>query len=299
MLYYRRKLLLAVLEVFGGSLSSKMLQKYLFLVTRGQEVKVYDFVPFKYGCFSFQAEQDLDALVKLGYLINTNVDSSDGDALIKKESMLTEIDMFDRQKIVMLRNDFASYSQNELIRFVYLKAPFYAINSVIAKDLLSEDELLKVANQRRHIEEQRLFTIGYEGISLEAYIVKLILKDVKVLCDVRKNAYSRKFGFSKTILERACKGVGIQYVHIPELGIESEKRQELNTQADYNKLFDEYESSSLQENWNYLNIIVNLLHQENRVALTCFEKNPLMCHRSRVAKAVLSLVKDDLPLTNL
>ena len=89
MLYYRRKLLLAVLEVFGGSLSSKMLQKYLFLVTRGQEVKVYDFVPFKYGCFSFQAEQDLDALVKLGYLINTNVDSSDGYALIKKESMLT------------------------------------------------------------------------------------------------------------------------------------------------------------------------------------------------------------------
>ena len=123
MLYYRRKLLLAVLEVFGGSLSSKMLQKYLFLVTRGQEVKVYDFVPFKYGCFSFQAEQDLDALVKLGYLINTNVDSSDGYELIKKESMLTEIDMFDRQKIVMLRNDFASYSQNELIRFVYLKAP--------------------------------------------------------------------------------------------------------------------------------------------------------------------------------
>lgn len=299
MLYYRRKLLLAILEVFGGILSSKMLQKYLFLATRGQDVKVYDFVPFKYGCFSFQAEQDLETLVKLGYLINTTVDSNDGYSLIKKESMLSELDMFDRQKVVQLRNDFVNYSQNELIRYVYLKAPFYAINSVIAKDLLSEEELSRVVAQRRHIEEQQLFTIGYEGISLEAYIVQLILKDVKVLCDVRKNAYSRKFGFSKAILNRACAGVGIKYIHIPELGIDSEKRQELNTQADYNALFDEYESTSLKENWNYLNIIVNLLHQENRVALTCFEKNPLMCHRSRVAKAVLSLTEEDISLTNI
>lgn len=299
MLYYRRKLLLAILEVFGGILSSKMLQKYLFLATRGQDVKVYDFVPFKYGCFSFQAEQDLETLVKLGYLINTTVDSNDGYSLIKKESMLSELDMFDRQKVVQLRNDFVNYSQNELIRYVYLKAPFYAINSVIAKDLLSEEELSRVVTQRRHIEEQQLFTIGYEGISLEAYIVQLILKDVKVLCDVRKNAYSRKFGFSKAILNRACAGVGIKYIHIPELGIDSEKRQELNTQADYNALFDEYESTSLKENWNYLNIIVNLLHQENRVALTCFEKNPLMCHRSRVAKAVLSLTEEDISLTNI
>ncbi|MEY8612693.1 DUF488 family protein [Parabacteroides segnis] len=299
MLYYRRKLLLAILEVFGGILSSKMLQKYLFLATRGQDVKVYDFVPFKYGCFSFQAEQDLETLVKLGYLINTTVDGNDGYSLIKKESMLSELDMFGRQKVVQLRNDFVNYSQNELIRYVYLKAPFYAINSVIAKDLLSEEELSRVVAQRRHIEEQQLFTIGYEGISLEAYIVQLILKDVKVLCDVRKNAYSRKFGFSKAILNRACVGVGIKYIHIPELGIDSEKRQELNTQADYNALFDDYESTSLKENWNYLNIIVNLLHQENRVALTCFEKNPLMCHRSRVAKAVLSLTEEDISLTNI
>lgn len=299
MLYYRRKLLLAVLEIFGGVLSSKMLQKYLFLATRGQEVKVYDFVPFKYGCFSFQAEQDLQTLVKLGYLINTSVDGADGYALQKGNSMLSELDMFDRQKLVTMRNEFANYSQDELIRYVYLKAPFYAINSVMAETLLSQEELQKVMAQKRYIEERRLFTIGYEGISLEAYIVQLILKDIKVLCDVRKNAYSRKFGFSKAILQKACSGVGIKYVHIPELGIESEKRQELNTQADYNALFDEYESTSLQENWNYLNIIVDLLHQENRVALTCFEKSPLMCHRSRVAKAVLSLVKDDIPITNI
>lgn len=299
MLYYRRKLLLAILEVFGRSVASKALQKYLFLITRNQEIKTYDFVPFKYGCFSFQAEQDLQTLVTRGYISNTIINDSSGYTLNEGVSTLSELDMFDRQILFSIRNDFADYTLDELIRYTYIKAPFYAINSVIAENLLSAEELEKVTSQRRHIEERRLFTVGYEGLSLESYITQLILKDIKVLCDVRKNAYSRKFGFSKAQLQKACNGVGIKYVHIPELGIESEKRQELNTQADYNQLFGEYEKTSLKENWSYLNIIVELLKVDGRVALTCFEKSPLMCHRSRVAKAVLSLPTVDVPLTNL
>lgn len=299
MLYYRRKLLLAVLEAFGGTLSAKTLQKYLFLITRGQETKTFDFVPFKYGCFSFQANQDLQTLVTLGYLTNTIINGSSGYTLNNGNSTLSELDMFDRQKLISIRNEFINYTQDELIRYVYLKAPFYAINSVIAEKLLSPEELERVKAQKRHIEEHGLFTIGYEGLSLESYITQLILKDIKVLCDVRKNAYSRKFGFSKVQLQKACVGVGIKYVHIPELGIESEKRQELKTQSDYNHLFENYEMTSLKENWNYLNIIVDLLKTEGRVALTCFEKSPLMCHRSRVAKAILSLPQVNVPLTNL
>ena len=51
-----------------------------------------------------------------------------------------------------------------------------------------------------------------------------------------------KYGFSKKQLKTACNGVGIEYIHIPEVGIESDKRQELNTQADYDKLFKLYKS---------------------------------------------------------
>ena len=156
MLYYRRKLILAVLEVFGGTLSSKKLQKYLFLTTRGQEVKAFDFVPFKYGCFSFQANQDLQTLVKLGYLTNTIVDESTGYTLNEGSSMLLELNMFDRQKLLSIRNEFSHYTQDELIRYVYLKAPFYAINSVIAETLLSAEELERITAQKKHIEEHRL-----------------------------------------------------------------------------------------------------------------------------------------------
>ncbi|MCS2389053.1 DUF488 domain-containing protein [Bacteroides thetaiotaomicron] len=63
-----------------------------------------------------------------------------------------------------------------------------------------------------------------------------------MLCDVRKNAYSQKYGFSKGQLEKACTGVGIKYIHIPQLGIESEQRQDLKSQKDYEILFESYEN---------------------------------------------------------
>ena len=68
MLYYRRKILLALLEVFDGQLTAKSLQKYLFLFTRSQNGKSFDFVPYRYGCFSFQANQDISTMAKYGYI---------------------------------------------------------------------------------------------------------------------------------------------------------------------------------------------------------------------------------------
>ena len=127
----------------------------------------------------------------------------------------------------------------------------------------------------------------------------MILKDVHVLCDVRKNAFSQKYGFSKSQLQKACEGVGIRYVHIPELGIESEQRQDLRSQADYDLLFDRYEKTVLQFQATYLGQIKELVDTYQRVALTCFEKNPLQCHRSRVAKHVMLLPGVKFKLTDI
>lgn len=195
----------------------------------------------------------------------------------------------DRQKLLNVKAEFGRMTQTDLIRYTYQKYPYYAINSNIAHELLSETELAAVEKQKRRISEPQLFSIGYEGITFEGYINKLIINDVHVLCDVRKNAYSQKYGFSKSQLQKACLGVGIQYVHIPDLGIESEQRQELNSQADYDRLFERYEQTTLIKNHSALLKVRELIETENRVALTCFEKNPLQCHRSRVAKALMQL----------
>ena len=154
---------------------------------------------------------------------------------------------------------------------------------------MNVDEMARIEKQKRHFEEPTLFTIGYEGLSIEAYINRLIINDARLLCDVRKNAYSQKYGFSKSQLAMACAGVGIKYVHVPQLGIESDKRTNLRSQLDYDILFDEYERTTLKQNIEALLYIRGLIDTEKRIALTCFEKDPKQCHRSRVAKALMQL----------
>ena len=123
-----------------------------------------------------------------------------------------------------------------------------------------------------------MFTIGYEGITIEAYLNKLIQNDIRLLCDVRNNPLSRKYGFSKTTLSNILQELNIEYVHIPELGIVSEKRKDLKEQTDYKALFDEY-NKALPEKKMYVDQVFDLLCDQKRIALTCFEKDPNLCHR--------------------
>lgn len=299
MMYYRRKVLLALLEIFGGQLTAKRLQKYLFLFTRKQTAKTFDFIPYNYGCYSFQANQDLQTMQKYGYLELLDQPSGRLIKLKTFENYLSLLNMFDRQYLIEIKETFESYSQDDLIRFTYKKYPYYAINSKIAHQLLTFDELTVVEQQKRSYSNPQLFSIGYEGISLETYINKLIINDVHVLCDVRKNALSQKYGFSKNQLKNACEGVGIQYIHIPDLGIESDKRQDLKSQNDYDILFENFEKTTLKNNDAALLRLRKLIDEKKRVAVTCFENNPLQCHRTRVAIALLRLPDTSYSLKNL
>ena len=293
MLYYRRKIILAILELFGGQLPAIHFQKLLFIFTRQQSTKSFDFVPYKYGCFSFQANQDIATMTTYGYLTKVEKDTI---LLSKPDNYLQMLDLFDQQALRDMKKQFGGFSQEDIVRYTYRNYPYFAIKSAIASSVLNAEELAVVEKQKRHHSEPQLFTIGYEGISLETYINKLIINDVHILCDVRKNAYSQKYGFSKSQLKTACEGVGIKYIHVPQLGIESDKRQELHSQKDYDLLFDEYEHTTLVQNHEALLYVRGLIESDKRVALTCFEKDPKQCHRSRVAKALLNLPDTDYSL---
>ncbi len=295
MLYYRRKVLLALLEVFEGQLTAKSLQKYLFLFTRMQNEKAFDFVPYRYGCFSFQANQDISTMAKYGYIEVKEESKGRFIELKQAGNYLSMLDMFDRQALLDMKAEFGALTQTELIRYTYQRFPYYATKSTIAHELLTAEELTKVEQQKRRFAETGLFSIGYEGITLETYINRLIINDVHTLCDVRKNAYSQKYGFSKSQLQKACEGVGINYIHIPELGIESDKRQDLRSQRDYDLLFEKYEATTLKNNWEALLRVRKLIEKDSRIALTCFEKDPAQCHRSRIIKHLLLLPDADYP----
>ncbi len=123
-----------------------------------------------------------------------------------------------------------------------------------------------------------LFTIGYEGISFEAYANRLLENNIRLLCDVRKNPFSRKFGFSKNIMSNLLQKIGIEYQHIPALGIISAARKNLKTKADYSRLFLDYQASLPQQK-DALKQLTDLLKNYRRIAITCFEKEHHQCHR--------------------
>lgn len=141
-----------------------------------------------------------------------------------------------------------------------------------------DQKLLRVKNMINTQAEQVLFTIGYEGRSVETFINTLVEHDVRLLCDVRKNPLSRKFGFSKGKLEQITQTVGIQYVNIPSLGIDSAKRGSLKTTEDYYRLFEDY-TESLMTRKPHLDEVHGLIQTHSRVALMCFEREACMCHR--------------------
>lgn len=300
MRFYREKCLATFMEQLDDWVPSIQIQKLMFLLADNLEERVYDFMPYKYGCYSMQLSQDLRNLTKEGYLLCEDNGMSHKYKITRNDLRLSNlIEKKDNDVIIHIIKRFAKMPINDLIRYIYQNYPFFAINSKMAKDILSEVEYSHVIKYRPHKEDLSLMTIGYEGLSLEQYIVILLKNDVRVLCDVRKNAYSQKFGFSKIQLAKACDGVGIRYEHIPTLGIISEKRRDLKNQSDYDTLFDDYELTTLIAARNELNHLFMLLQNEKRIALTCFEHNPLQCHRSRIAKKLMSIPQCNYTLVNL
>ena len=286
-MYYRRKVLLALLEALDGETSRTAFQKFLFLVCAEQIESAYHFVPYRYGCFSFQAEADKQTLTKYGLL-----KSAENWVLGRKEHFLSSLQRKDVEAVYRVVDQFGDLPTRELIRYVYRTYPYYAINSEIRCDILNRQDQNRVNSARPTTSTQsRLFTIGYEGQPLERYLNRLIEHDIRLLCDIRRNPVSMKFGFSKRQLQNAAQGLNIAYVHLPELGIESTKRRHLDSPEDYRLLFKNYAETTLVENTKTLNRIIGLIEEYGRVALTCFEANHHSCHRGCVVETLVQ--RDD------
>jgi Uncharacterized conserved protein len=282
MLYTRQKSLLAFLNTLGGSIASTDFQKLLFIYTQEfEEIPSYDFVPYRFGCFSFSSCSDKRRLTERGLLLN-HADwklSREGEAVAR--SIGVSVAVYFHEKYKDLRG-------KQLVAEVYRRYPYFAINSEVLEDVLP-DKADRAAVERARPEpgQPGLLTIGYEGKSLEKYLNQLLQAGVTLLCDVRRNPLSRKYGFSKSTLKSACENVKIRYVHIPELGIASERRRGLDTQADYNSLFDDYVRHDLRKQRSCLERISQWITGEgHRVALTCFELVANQCHRYCVADAL-------------
>ena len=63
-----------------------------------------------------------------------------------------------------------------------------------------------------------IYTIGYEGATMDGFIAALRETGVRRVIDVRALPLSRRPGFSKSTLAASLKAEGIDYVHLKALG---------------------------------------------------------------------------------
>lgn len=286
MLLKRQKQLLGLLSAHRGHLGNLDFQKLLLLYCREVEREPsYEFVPYRFGGFSFTSYADKRRLIQQGMLAD-----------LEKSWSLTPVGEKAAQAVpspikaqmTLFAKEHAGLRGDVLVAHAYRRHPYYAIRSEIAGRVLGKDKgaLKAIAQSRPVASKAGLYTIGYEGHSVEAYLNALLTNGVTILCDVRRNPLSRKYGFSKSTLSKSCAGVGIGYEHMPELGIASELRQELHTQKDYDELFELYRRDSLPHQGLALRKLEDMIAAGERIALTCYEHLPKQCHRHCVAEAL-------------
>ena len=270
------------------------LQKLLFLLSRDQEKPAYYFLPHKYGCYSFQAAEDARILTEYYRLLTKDEKSYVlNDKKIKKAISLKKED---EKLLDSIFDKYGRFSTNKVIYEVYKEYPYYAVNSELLNKAKFKPLSARINKEKARIRNKgiSLYTIGYEGKSIDQYMKLLIDNNISVLVDVRHNPFSMKWGFSKKQLRYVTSECGIDYVHIPELGIEGNLRKDLRSRSDYNRLFARYRRTLSQiSKVKALQDIQGFLTKrpKRRVALTCFEKEHTSCHRNFVAEAVASRCK--------
>ncbi|HET6512808.1 MAG TPA: DUF488 domain-containing protein, partial [Candidatus Kapabacteria bacterium] len=289
-----QRLLLAVLESIGEEIEHRRLQQLLFLINTEHPVKYYHFAPVSEGVKSFELEYDLVALHSKGLLL-----FQDEHVTPLLTGWMRELPPDLAADVGRVALSFGRKTYEDLAKEIFITHPFYAINSDLRAGVLSQDQLDKVEASRPVAVEPALYTIGYEGLHLEEYINLLIDENVRMLIDVRKNAYSMKFGFSRHILERGLREAGIHYLHLPGLGVDSAKRHAANTDKAWYNMFQEYFEETLPLHGKELSTIKEMLERLNRVAITCYEAAPEDCHRSYVARALEAMPGWEYPVVHL
>ena len=253
-----------------------------YIVKNQGPARLYEFVPYRYGAFSFTSYDDKRKLIEQGLLANEDDTwqlTSDGTAVSVGER--------DRsiKRFANLHGDLRGIP---LVAEAYRRHPYYAIRSEILPDVLGDDQdaYQRIESAQPMTSRGTLLTIGYEGRGLENYLNLLLRAGVTLLCDVRRNAVSRKYGFAKSTLANACQWVGIRYEHRPQLGISTERRQTLRTSADYIRLFAEYKVRDLRQQRETVAEAVTWVKSGESVAFTCYERDARQCHRRPLAATI-------------
>lgn len=139
-----------------------------------------------------------------------------------------------------------------------------------------------------------VFTLGYEKRSLQEFIRILKEHNVRVVLDVREKAWSHKRDFCKSRFAEGLARQKIIYVHVPEAGNPKTIRIKSKSSEHCLELYREYLSQTHNGLDTIKQHILEAKKVKNKVCLTCFERDPKLCHRSiitnRLRRRIMGLI---------
>jgi len=285
----RQKTLLYFLEAAGGQATALCLVKWAFLlreesVTRGGS-SFYEFLPYKFGPYSFCIEQEMTALAQQGYVETAETQNHTAWLLTGRGKAMARsvpVDVAGDARRIHWR--YGRMNGDSLLDNIYPRYTWFTVNS----------QRQKLA--ARPCARPATYTAGYEGVSVDGFLNGLMRAGIQRIIDVRHNPVSRRYGFHKSTLSRLAGYLDIDYVHVPALGIRSENRQSLESQADYDALFTLYRLGTLKEEADAIGRVAQWMAEKPSV-LVCMEAEPARCHRSHLATVVAA--ESGLPVNHL
>lgn len=273
-MFQRQKFILHLLDRAQGRLDKLRLMKLAFLARHEGHVvspaAVYGFVPYLFGPYSFTLYHDLRKLSDAGVIT-----MDDKDVALVNRRDLPLLDAAGKAGLDAVWQRHGSSNTDRLLKYVYEAFPWFTAN---AKDVSKR-------RMQRPNASSAIYTTGYEGLSFDEFLDRLLRCGVQRIIDVRANPVARRYGFHRSTLQRNLGNLGINYVHLPDLGIPGEERTDLATPADYRRLFDRYESEVLPQRKAVVAKAM-MLHREKPSALLCMEADPQQCHRSRLGRRI-------------
>jgi uncharacterized protein (DUF488 family) len=135
----------------------------------------------------------------------------------------------------------------------------------------------------------QIYTLGYQGLSINEYVSSARAAKVGVVLDVRENAWSYRPDYVKSTLAGALAVAGINYIHVSAAGNPAEIRRTAATAEECLSRYRVYLNEH-PERVGELYSYVRLAYESGRPAcLTCYEHAPHECHRSVLVEALIEL----------
>ena len=269
-MFPRRRILLRFVELAGGQIERLRLMKLMFLYSADEDSPRqtrFQFVPYMHGPFSFLLYRDMSLLKEAG--LTSEPDDNHFSLTDEGRAHVRSLNDEATAMADEVHSHWATTSTSALVHYVYRSYPWYASRSE--------------HGPQRHgqtVKEEPIgsfFSVGYQSLSIDAFLDLLMRNSVQNLVDTRFTPVSRVYGFYTRTLAKLCNNVGIDYSLEDSLGVPRSERPISHTVGSVRQ-FERAYTEILRDN-NDAVMRDAALAKSRRTALMCYEADVGECHR--------------------